>query len=520
MRSLVLRMCAALLFVTSAVAQRPPGRDHANLGISLARERRLPEAERELREAVRVAPAVASYRAQLASILGLQGKWKESLTHFRKAIDLSPEDLDFRRETAAVEWQLGLMPAAEKNLRFVLARQPADVGAILLLGLVKERTGDYNTAAQLLESQFELVISQPDRTVALFHSFSASGQHDKASKIVDVLKLRAHDPGWTKAISQCAQIAASNGNLATSQALFALIPGNDSGRAAAGVSLAKLLYRRGQVPQAKQLLLQMAEHGVVSVDLQVLLANCFQSEHQPFLAIKAYQRAIELEPKRIDYYGELVLLLLDLGKMDDARALVNRALAMAPNDAKPWLWKGHVNFRSHAYKDAIESYTHAGSLDRSNADAVLGIAAVHFIAGQTEAAIADYKAGIVRFPNEPRLHLAYAQTLLASPDAFEQQATAKDLLQRAVKLAPQLAEAHYQLGQLAMRQNRLSDAEGELLLSLQSAPDQSKAHFALATVYRRMGRTENATKQFAMYQELKQAEESGRQSAMIPAEKQ
>src|SRR5581483_5397479 len=102
MRSLVLRMCAALLFVTSAVAQRPPGRDHANLGISLARERRLPEAERELRDAVRVAPAVASYRAQLASILGVQGKWEESLTHCRKAMDRSPGDLDFRRETAAV----------------------------------------------------------------------------------------------------------------------------------------------------------------------------------------------------------------------------------------------------------------------------------------------------------------------------------------------------------------------------------------------------------------------------------
>jgi hypothetical protein len=48
--------------------------------------------------------------------------------------------------------------------------EPDESGAILLLGMVKERTGDYTSAAQLLDSQFELVTSQADRTVALFHS--------------------------------------------------------------------------------------------------------------------------------------------------------------------------------------------------------------------------------------------------------------------------------------------------------------------------------------------------------------
>ena len=70
---------AALLPMQSVVAQNVRAQDHANLGISLAREGRLPEAEQELQEAVNGAPKVALYRAQLASILGLQGKWKEAL---------------------------------------------------------------------------------------------------------------------------------------------------------------------------------------------------------------------------------------------------------------------------------------------------------------------------------------------------------------------------------------------------------------------------------------------------------
>ena len=519
MPSVIALVFAAVLVMQNATAQNLPAQDHASLGISLAREGKLPEAEQELQEAVRVGPRVASFRAQLGSILGLQGKWKEALGSFQKAIDLAPENLDFRRETAAVQWQLGLTSSAEKNLQYVLARHPGDSGAILLLGLVKEKSGDYTGAAQLLDSQFELVISQPDRMVALFHSVVRSGQHDKVSKIVDVLKLRVNDKLWVNAVGRCTQIAAMGGDLDTAQELFALIPEDDSVRPAAGVQLARLLYRRGQVSQAKELLLQLKEHGVVSADLQTLLGNCFESEHQPGLAMQAYQRAIEMDPSRVDYYEDPVSLLLDLGKTNDAIVLVNHAFAIAPNDARPWLWKGNVDLRTHSYKDAIESYEHAGNLDGSNADAMLGVAAVYFVSGQSEAAIAEYKAGIVRFPKDARLYVACAAMLLASPDSGRLQADAENLLQKAVALAPQSAEAHYQLGQLALQQSRLKDAETELSLSVQSDAGRSKAHFALSVVYRRMGRLDDANRQFAIYRDLKRAEESGTTAAMTSAGK-
>jgi tetratricopeptide (TPR) repeat protein len=174
-----------------------------------------------------VLPSVVPFRAQLGSILGLQGKWKEALESFRNAIELAPENLDFRRETVAVEWQLGLMSSAERNMRniqYVLARHPGDSGATLLLGLVREKSSDYTNAAQLLDSQFELVIAQPDRAVALFHSVVQSGQRDKIPRIIDALKLRANDKQWANAIGRCTQIAAMAGDLQTAEALFALIP--------------------------------------------------------------------------------------------------------------------------------------------------------------------------------------------------------------------------------------------------------------------------------------------------------
>ena len=498
-----------LTFLSTRTVSAQKAQDHSALGISLARAGKLAEAENELQQAAHGAPGIALYRAQLGSILGLEGKWNEALASFQKAVELAPTNISFRRETAAVQWQLGLMPSAEKNLRYVLAKSPGDPGSVLLLGMVNEKLGHYETAAGLLDSQFDLVISQPERTIALFHSLVRSGQRSKLAKIVDVLRLRRNDPGWPSAISRCSQIAASGGELETAKSLFALIPMNEPSRSYAGIQLATLQYNVGQVSDAKQLLLQLVEQGVVSADLQLLLGNCYETEHQPGLALQAYRRAIEAEPARVDSYQDLIALLANVGKSSDALELVKHAIAIAPDDSRPWVWKGNLSLRKNEYKDAIASYTRASNLDRSNADAVLGIATVHFVAGENAAAINQYRAGMARFPNDARFYIACAETLLASPDSLKLQREAEDLLRKAAKLNPQSAEAHYQLGQLALQRGQFKDAAAEFALSLQSDPGQSKAHFALSVLYRRTGLADDARHEFEIYQSLKRTEDGG-----------
>jgi tetratricopeptide (TPR) repeat protein len=243
----ILAVLLVLMTAPQLNAQSVPVQDRAAKGISLARQGNLIDAEKELRAAVSEAPSVAIYQAQLGSILGLQGKWNDALECFQKAVQLAPENLDFRRETAAVQWQMGLMPAAETNLQYVLEKRPGDQGALLLLGLVKEKTGDYTNAVQLLDSQFELVAAQPERTVALFHSVVESRQSDKVSKIVEVLKLHASDKSWVSAISRCTQLAIMGGDLQTAETLFSLIPADSSDHPATALQLAQLLYSSAQV---------------------------------------------------------------------------------------------------------------------------------------------------------------------------------------------------------------------------------------------------------------------------------
>jgi len=514
---------SALLVLTmgsTLSAQSVPGQDRAANGISLARQGNLVDAEKELRAAVGEAPSVAIYQAQLGSILGLQNKWNEALECFQKSVQLAPENLDFRRETAAVQWQMGLMPAAESNLQYVLEKRPGDPGALLLLGLVREKTGNYKNAAQLLDSQFELVAAQPERTVALFHAVVETGEADKMAKVVDVLKLRASDKSWASAVTRCAQLAIMGGQLQAAETLFSLIRKDSQDRPATGFQLAKLLYNGGQVSQAKELLLQLKSEGLESADLESLLGNCLESERQPELAIAAYRQAIAADSAHIDRYEDLISLLLYEHRTADALIAVNEALKIAPNDSRAWVWKGNVDLHRHDYKTAMESYTHAVQLDKENPDALFGVAGAYYVTGQTETAMSECKAGISRFPNDTRFYVSYAEMLLTSPDAMKQHAQARDLLEKALKLSPQSSQAYYLLGQIALQDGELKEAEENLLHSLASDPDRSKTHFALSRVYRRMERSDQAAKEFALYEKLKEREEGGDNSPLVTLDKQ
>ena len=173
--------------------------------------------------------------------------------------------------------------------------------------------------------------------------------------------------------------------------LFALIPAASPSRQMAGLKLATVLYQSGRLPQARQVLEQL--QGQDDGDVENLLGKCLEEQHEWDLAAQAYKRSIALEPHKIAYFEDLAGLYLQLGRTEDAGEVSNRAVALFPDDAKAWVLKGDVELRMSAYQKAMESYTHASKLDPSSADVLLDLASLHFVAGETEEAVAQYKAG-------------------------------------------------------------------------------------------------------------------------------
>jgi Tfp pilus assembly protein PilF len=68
----------------------------------------------------------------------------------------------------------------------------------------------------------------------------------------------------------------------------------------------------------------------------------------------------------------------------------------------------------------------------------------------------------------------------------------------AAKLAPDFAEAQFGLGRSLLDSGKTAEAVAPLEKAAQLSPDNPTVHFALATAYQRMGRKEDAAREFAL----------------------
>jgi tetratricopeptide (TPR) repeat protein len=102
--AIVLFMVMALAPLSNGAMQIPTAQTHAAKGRELLARGYSSAAERELRQAVELAPHEAEYLALLGVALGMQRKLQESDVYLEKALQLDPADSVTRRNLA---WNQG-----------------------------------------------------------------------------------------------------------------------------------------------------------------------------------------------------------------------------------------------------------------------------------------------------------------------------------------------------------------------------------------------------------------------------
>ncbi|HSS95522.1 MAG TPA: tetratricopeptide repeat protein, partial [Terriglobales bacterium] len=179
-----------------------------------------------------------------------------------------------------------------------------------------------------------------------------------------------------------------------------------------------------------------------------------------------------------------------------------------PNSADVYASRGLVEAGMSQFTDAIQSYTHAMQIDPASADGFLGLAQAQASAGLMKEAGDNFAVGSKKFPKDARFKTSYAVVLLKQADSGDAQAELKagQLLREALTLNPSLSDAHYQLGNLALKKDQLKEAEKHFEEMARLDPNNAQGHFALARVYRRIGRQEDAAREMKRYEQLKGAD--------------
>jgi tetratricopeptide (TPR) repeat protein len=507
-------LLALILFFTSSTAlsicqagrsttEHTQAEAHAEQGLALAQAGNVQAAEAQLRQAVLLAPEDISFLDELATVLAMQKKFEESSLYFQKALTIDPTDLLARRYLAANLWQTHRFVEARKNLQILLRAIPDDPQALLLLGMVSENTKDYATAARTLSAVPDLVRAQPESIAALARSYYHIGESQKARTWLNELQ---NHPAGLRAALLAIQIADEMHDYKTAEAFLASLAPHYPNETELRYQLALIKFHMENFEESRHILQELVEDGHATKEVDRLLASCFEAEDQPEEAIRALQNTIELDPGDEATYLDLAGVLLNSNKISEAMQLAQRMVQAFPASPRVFASKGSIELRAGNFIDAVSSFARAAQLDPADAEAIIGLARAQANAGMMQQAKATLESAIQRFPKKAPFGLELGQVLLKEAEAGNARAQekAEQLFRSAMAHDDSLAEAHYELGELALGRRELAEALVHLKIAAKLSPSSAKAHFALSRAYRRLGREQDAVKEMALFEKFKE----------------
>ena len=436
----------------------------------------------------------------------MEKKFEESTSYFQRALKIDSRDLVARRYVAANLWQMHRYAEARQNLRILFNSNPSDPQALLLLGMVSEDLGDHAAAAKLLSGVLPLVAERPETICSLARAYYHLGETEKARSTLEMLAAPAAGPA---AVFQGGRVAAEGGDYETAEKMFLSIRETYPDPAALTYHLALAQYSAEHYEDCEKTLEDSIARGLGTSDVYALLARAYLKQDRLQDMLAAFEKAINLEPANQTHYLDLGQALLEQRSYGTAMEVAKETLKRFPGSSRAWSLKGSIELGMDVLTEALKSYSKAMDLDPNDPKAALGYALTLWIANRYGEAAQSFEAGVRKFPEDAFLQLKYAVFLLNAPEerTAEREARIKALLKRSEALDDTLAETHFQLGNLAVKDNQYDEALKELEIAAREDPGLSKVHYALARVYRRMGQEEAAAKETEIQRKLKAQED-------------
>jgi tetratricopeptide (TPR) repeat protein len=179
-----------------------------------------------------------------------------------------------------------------------------------------------------------------------------------------------------------------------------------------------------------------------------------------------------------------------------------RRAAASPGDPEASGQYGMVLHAYQQYQPARACYERAHELDPGSFRWAYYLAVLQEGTGQRAAALATAREALKIRKDDTPARLLLASLLLASGELEESRARAE----AAVADAQGSAVAHYTYGRTLAALRQPAAAAEQLEAACRIAPDYAAAHYALALAYRDLGRTADAQREMAAYQQKHGAE--------------
>jgi tetratricopeptide (TPR) repeat protein len=222
-------------------------------------------------------------------------------------------------------------------------------------------------------------------------------------------------------------------------------------------------------------------------------------------AAEPYQRAAFLEPSE-DHLFDWGDNLLNLRAYGDAADVFTAAVRRHPQSARLEIGLGIAQYSRGRYAEAAASFGRAVDLSPDDPRPYQFLGEMYGVTPDTTGEITKrFAAFVERRPDSALAAFYYAMLLwkgqppsAPAPDL----ARVETLLRRAAALEPKDVKPVMQLGILLLDSRRWAEAVTVLESAIALAPDLAQAHFRLSQAYRRSGNAARADEELAIFEKL------------------
>jgi tetratricopeptide (TPR) repeat protein len=248
--------------------------------------------------------------------------------------------------------------------------------------------------------------------------------------------------------------------------------------------------------------IEPAPHSPRAASLLAYLGSVYFFNHDYLNAAVAWKKSGTIRPLDASLQFSQAMAYIKISHPDWARPVLESLSAHDPKNALYPYWLGRLDYAAHHYPEATQHFQQAITLDPTMGRAYDNLGLCNFYQNQTDLAVKNFNRAIeldrqfLRLSPWPYLNLAVAQQFIGHAQEAETN------LREALRLDPQLAPAHYHLGNLLQQQGQLDAAVQEQLAAVRLDDKYAEPHVALAHLYKQQGRTAEAQEEVKVYLRL------------------
>ena len=254
---------------------------------------------------------------------------ERSLADADAALKADPSWRDLRLLRANIFFSKGNTEAAAKEAELLIAQSPQSDFAYVAAARIYARVG---RTADAMKAFDRAIAIKPQGYIFLNRAQSRPFS-DRAGRLADLDEALKIEPDSSFALAEKAEQLAVAGNLAEAVQLYDRAVRADPEATQMVIGRAGLLYKAGKVQEAEKVFAEVRNRAKTASDFNSL---CWAKATRAILidsALEDCRQALKLKPDAAAYLDSLGMVMLRLGRLDEALAAYDKAIAKRTGSA-------------------------------------------------------------------------------------------------------------------------------------------------------------------------------------------